>query len=124
MNARERAKKIAILHRDLEPKGDIESLAMAIEQAITAAEEEKAKEEREAIIQIIDADIEEWEKWTNNEKPIRELMSIKNKIRARSEGKNRDKCIMLGCEKPVASPEPFARYCQDHALPKGEKKGE
>lgn len=91
MNARKRAKKIVqsriegyqITHHPWS-----EGMIAAIEQAIVAAEEAKAKEEREACEKIIQDEIDSWNKISIGSSDFRidTLEEVLNKIRARSEG--------------------------------------
>jgi hypothetical protein len=99
---------------------------MEIEKAITAAIEEDrklrecCKQERQRCMEIMRDEVGEA---SFNDPFSREGELVRraiNKIRARSESgegekvDDRNKCIMLGCKNPVASPEPFTLYCVDH----------
>lgn len=78
MNARERAKQLMeYRHQDL--------LVYEIEKAIIAAEEAKAKEEREACEKIVKKEIERWDREFVGE--LRESIIIE--IRARLEGEKK-----------------------------------
>ncbi len=78
MNARERAKAlIEYRHQDL--------LIYEIEKVIIAAEEARAKEEREACEVIVKKEIERWDREFVGE--LRESIIIE--IRARSEGEKK-----------------------------------
>lgn len=102
---------------DFKTIGDEDLRRFVIGKIIEAGRQDGAKAERLRFLQVLN------EIRPKTREGIDLLVLLQMKIRTQDKMQSHlNKCLMVDCKSPVASDEPFARYCADHEIQENKDK--